>query len=549
MTSDRSTPRPAATEVQPRQFAAGVVRFGHFRLFVGRRELLLHDAPVRIGSRTLDVLVALVERQGELVSKDDLLAEVWPDRVVEENNLQAQISALRKVLAGDAQIARDLQTVPGRGYRFVARVDREEAARDAATAAAIPRMVSNPRLPLPDKPSIAVVPFTNLSSDPEQDYSCDGMTDDIVTELARFSEMFVIASNSSFKFKGSSFDVQHVGRELGVHYVLKGSIRKHGDRVRITAQLINAITGAHLWAEHYDRKMSDVFTVQDEVARTIASILVAHVGKAEVERTRAKPPPTWQAYDYYLQGRDAFAWFLASYRAVDLYGARQLLQSALAIDQNYARAHAVLSNIYLCAWLHSLDGDYLSTSVLERAHHIARKAVQLDPNLPVAHEHLGLVLTFMGRHGDLIAAFERATALNPNFANWRFGFALVCAGEAARAIKVMREITRLDPFYPAAAAGFFGFAYHMLKRYADALPWLRECTSRAPDFRGGHAWLAANYARLGKPDEARREIAEVLRLDPTFTIDGKLRRTTPFQLPDDAEHYFDGLRKAGLPER
>jgi adenylate cyclase len=412
-----------------------------------------------------------------------------------------------------------------------------------------PAIVTRRVLELPDKPSIAVLPFTNLSGDNEQEYFSDGITEDIITELSRFSELLVIASNSSFELKGSAFDVRQIGRELGVHYVLEGSIRKIGDHVRITAKLVDAITGAHRWAERYDREMKDVFAVQDDVARTIVSILAAHVGKAEVERTRGKPPPTWQAYDYYLQGRDAFASFLTSYRAVDLYDARQLLQGALSIDRNYARAHAVLSNIYLCAWLHPLDDDYLNAAALERAHQVARKAVQLDPNLPVAHEHLGLVLTFMGQHEESIGAFERATALNPNFSNWRFGFALIRAGEAERAIGVMGEIMRLDPFYPAAAAGSFGFAYYMLKRYADAVPWLLECTSRAPDFRAGHAWRAANHARLGQPDEAQREIAEVLRLDPTFTIDGKHRRLTPFRLSDDAEHFFDGLRKAGLPER
>jgi adenylate cyclase len=191
----------------------------------------------------------------------------------------------------------------------------------------------------------------------------------------------------------------------------------------------------------------------------------------------------------------------------------------------------------------------LNATALERAHQIARKAVQLAPNLSVAHGHLGLVLTFMGRHGEAIGEFEKAAALNPNFSNWRFGLALVHAGEAERAIGTLGAITRLDPFYPAAAAGFFGLAYYMLKRYAEASPWLLECTSRAPDFRAGHTWSAANYAQLGQLEKARQEIVEVLRLDPTFTIDGKERRLKHFRLSGDAEHYFDGLRKAGLPER
>ena len=540
---------PDATETNFTRGEAEEYRFGSFRLVTGRRELLRHEGPVRLGSRAFDVLLALVKRQGQLVTKDELLAEVWLGRAVEENNLQAQISALRKVLSSDPDCARALQTIPGHGYRFVGRVEHKYSVDQIAGTADAPRKFDAARLPLPDKPSIAVVPFANLSSDPQQEYFSDGITDDIVTELSRFSELLVIASNSSFKLKGSAFDVRQVGSELGVNYVLEGSIRKIDDHVRITAKLVDAITGAHRWAERYDREMKDIFAVQDEVARTIASILAAHVGKAEVERTLVRPPATWQAYDYYLQGRNAFSSFLTTYRVADLYTARQHLQSALSIDQNYASAHAVLSNTHLCAYIHRLDDDYLNTSALERAHQIARKAVQLAPNLTVGHEHLGLVLSFMRRHKEAIAEFERATALNPNFSNWRFGLALVHAGEAERAIGMLGAITRLDPFYPAAAAGFFGLAYYMLKRYAEALPWLLECTSRAPDFRGGHAWMAANYAQLGQLDEARREIAEVLRLDPTFTLDGKQRQVAPFQLSDDAEHLFDGLRKAGMPER
>jgi adenylate cyclase len=528
---------------------AAEYRFGSFRLLSGRRQLLLHDAPVRLGSRAFDVLLALVKRQGQLTTKDDLIADVWLGRVVEENNLQAQISAVRKVLAGAADGERYLQTVPGRGYQFVGHVQHERPANEFAGAGIASRKPDAAPLPLPDKPSIAVVPFINLSGDPQQEYFCDGITDDIVTELSRFSELVVIASNSSFKFKGRAFDVRQVGKELGIHYVLEGSIRKLGDKVRITAKLADAITGALRWAEHYDREMRDVFAVQDAVAQTIVTILTAHVGKAEGERALAKPPATWQAYDYYLRGVDVFASFLTSYKAGDLYEARRFLQSALSIDPNYARALAVFSNTHLCGWLHSLDDDYLDDTALERAHKIARKAVQLDPALPIARMHHGLVLTFMGKHQESIAEFEKAIALNSHFATWRFPLALVRAGEPERAIRVMEAISRLDPFYSAAAAGFLGAAYYMLKRYQEALPPLRECTSRAPNYRSGHCWLAASYAQLGQTDEARSEVAEVLRLDPTFTVHGKHRRLARFKCPDDAEHYLGGLLRAGLPEQ
>lgn len=523
--------------------------FGSFRLLTGRRELLLHGAPIQLGSRAFEVLVALIRRPGQLVTKEELLTEVWLGRIVEENNLQAQISAVRKVLGRDADSACHLQTIPGHGYRFVGRVTQEASSEDIGGFSVVLRKSTAMPQPSFDKPTIAVIPFANLSSDPQQKYFSDGITDDIVTELSRFSELIVLASNSSFKLRGSALDIREAGNQLGISYVLEGSIRKAGERVRITAKLVDLNSGAHRWVERYDREMNDVFAVQDEVAQAIASILAAHVSKDEVGRTLMKPPAAWQVYDHYLLGREAFSAFLASYKVRDLYNARRHLHSALAIDGSYARAHAVLSNIRLCAYIHPLDGDYLSEAALEAAHEVARKAVQLAPYLTVAHEHLGLVLTFMGRHDEAVAEFEKAAALNPNFSNWRFGLALVHAGESERAIRVSSAITRLDPFYPAAAAGFFGFAYYMLKRYAEALPWLLECTSRAPDFRVGHTWLAATYAQLGHAEGARKAIADVLRLDPTFTIQGKQRRLKPFRLPGDAQHFFDGLRKAGLPER
>jgi len=280
---------------------------------------------------------------------------------------------------------------------------------------------------------VAVLPFTNMSG-PEEDYFADGITDDIITELSRFSELFVIARNSSFQYKGKAIDIRRVGRELGVRYVLEGSVRRAGDRIRVSAQLIEADTGTHLWAEHYDRNLEDVFAVQDEVVRTIVTILAAHVRVAETERSRSKPPNSWQAYDYYLQAVDASVSFSSSDNVANDQEARRLLQQSLVIDPNYARSYARLAHTYAGSWVNPAHQDFLNPAALERAHEFARQAVQLDRKLPQAHVALGWVLACKHQHDGSIAAFEKAVTLNPNYVNWRFGMTLIFAGASKRAI-------------------------------------------------------------------------------------------------------------------
>jgi adenylate cyclase len=415
-----------------------------------------------------------------------------------------------------------------------------------------PEVPRRPELTLPDKPSIAVLPFANLSSHPEQEYMVDGIVDDIITELSRFSELLVIARNSSFQYKGKATDVRQIGRDLGVRYVLEGSVRRGGDRIRISAQLIDAVTGAHRWAEHYDRTLEDIFAVQDDVVRTIVAILAAHVRMAETERTRAKPPSSWQAYDYYLKAADIyFNAFNRSFAVDALYETRRLLQQSLVIDPNNARSHAVLALTYVASWYHRVDGDFLSPDALDQAHQFARKAVELDLNLPEAHASLGFCLMFRRELDASIAASERANALNPNcvnWINWQFAPALVRVGESRRAIDVINRYLRLDPLYAPFASGILGFAHYMLREYVQALPLFRDCVSTSPKMRIAHAGLAATYAQLGKAEEARAAAAELMRLEPNFTIGGIARPTTVFKYAEDDQHYFDGLRKAGLPE-
>jgi adenylate cyclase len=523
--------------------------FEGYALDTERRELRRGPVLVAIEPKVFDLLAFVIENRQRVVTRDDLIAQVWEGRIVSESALARCINGARSVIGDNGEAQRLIKTFQRKGLRFVGSVREEQAPPGLAGASAVEAKKSASTLALPDRPSIAVLPFDNVSGDKEEDYFCDGITDDIITELSRFSELFVIAHNSSLQYKGKAVDVRQVGRELGVHYVLQGSIRRGGNRVRISVQLIGAMTGIHRWAERYERQLEDVFAVQDEVARTIVAILAAHVNKSEIARTLNKPPETWQAYDYYLRAVDAHIPFMSSYKAAELYEVRRLLEQSIAIDPNYARTYARLSFTHVQAWVIPLDGEYLNPAALDRAYQLASKAVQLDPNLPQAHAQLGHVLCKGRENEAALAAFERAMALNPNFTDWRFGEALVYAGDPARAIEVIERHMRLDPFYAPLAPGFLGLAHYMLKQYSQALPLLQECVSRMPNSRAGHCLLAATYAQLGNIEKARAEAAEVLRIEPQYTIEGTQARMSGFKRTEDAEHFFDGLRKAGLPEK
>jgi adenylate cyclase len=417
---------------------------------------------------------------------------------------------------------------------------------DRAATKAKSEKAASPAHAVPDKPSIAVLPFANLSSHPEEEYLVDGVTEDIITELSRFSELFVIARNSSFQYKGKATDMRQIGRELGVRYLLGGSVRRGGDRIRISAQLIDVATGAHRWAEHYDRKLEDIFVIQDDVACTIVAILAAHVRQAETERSRAKPPKGWQAYDYYLQAVQASASFSSTLNAAYIEEAQRLLQRSLAIDPSYARSYAALVGTYVTVWNDPVGEDFLNPVVLERAHDFARNAVQLDRNLPLAHAALGWVLVYKGQHDGSINAFEKAVSLNPNYVDWRFGVALIRAGNSNRAIEVVHAYMRLDPFYVPFASFVLGYAHYMLEQYPQALLLLRDYVAQVPSDRG-RIVLAATLAQMGHLEEARAEAAEVVRHKPKYTISA-FRRIISFKYSKDDKLFFDGLRNAGLPE-
>jgi adenylate cyclase len=551
-----------------------MLQFEGYTLDIARHALRAADRKIALRPKNFELLRYLVENPDRLVTKEELLKAIWPDVVVTEDSLTRCVSEVRQAIGDGKQTI--IVTVPRCGYRFTAPVVPVTANAEAAPASPLvgecrdggardhgPTVPHSPT-PTPDqspqgageqtrvgasldRPSVAVLPFANLSGDPQQDYFSDGITEDITTELSRFSELLVIARNSSFKYKGKAVDIPQIGRELGARYVVEGSVRRSGDRVRITAQLIDAVTGAHRWGERYDRDLNDVFVVQDEVARAIVAILAAHVKRAEIERALLKPPAAWEAYEYYLRGTEALFLRMSSLTKDSLYEARRLLEQSLAIDPGYARAAAALSETHFFAYYEPHDGDYLNPAALDRAVELAETAVRLDPRLPQARAQLGFVLILKGQHDAAIAEFERAFALNPNFIDHRYAQALTYAGHPARAIEVLEASLRLDPFAPPYSGGFVGLANYMLKRYAEAVRSFRETTLRLPNLYLSHLWLASAYAQLGQLEEARKEAAEVLRTNPGFTIEG-FKRLIPYKDPEDVEHRLDGIRKAGLPE-
>jgi adenylate cyclase len=519
-----------------------VLRFDRYALDLARGCLRMGEQKLDLRPKTFQVLHYLVANAGRVVSKQELYRAIWPKVSVTDDSLVQCIRELRQKLADeDRQL---IKTVSRRGYVLDVPISTD----DVTLVQPSPPDTTN-AVARSQRPTIAVLPFDNLSDDPAKDYFANGIVEEIITQLSRFSELFVIARNSSFQYKGKAVDVRQVGRELGVRYVLEGSVRSSADRVRIAAQLIDAHTGVHRWADRYDRALEDIFAVQDEVAGAIVGILAAHVNKAEVERTQLKPPANWEAYDYYMRATNSLASYFSSSKGSDLSEARRLFERSLSVDANYARAYAELARTYGAAWFDSSHEEFLVPATLERAFQLVRHALGLEPNLAQAHAQLGTLLAWTGQHDVSITEFRRAVDLNPNFSDWRFIAALALAGELDEAVRVGEAHMRLDPFYVPTTLAWLGLAYFQLRRYPEALLRLRECVVKAPNYRFGHVCLAATHAHSGQLEQAQAAAKEVLRISPRYTIEGTAKIVNPFGRTEHAAHFFSGLRMAGLPEK
>jgi adenylate cyclase len=412
--------------------------------------------------------------------------------------------------------------------------------------------IACPHLPVPDKPSIAVLPFSNLSGDQQQDYFTDGISEELITSLSKVGDLFVIARHSAFRYRATNLDAKQVGRELGVRYLLVGSMRRDRNRVRICTQLVDADKGIQLWAESYDRKLTDIFAVQAEVTHRIVTTLVAHITKSELDRTLHKPPESLVAYDYCLQA-DALmrnpSW---TNWGETIAHARVLYEQSIAADPRYALAVQGLAYTYHRAWIEptnygTIGQEHQQQATNDRALSLAQRAVELDASRAEAHAMLAWVLSWHYRWNEAIAEFHRAFELNPNLADGRFGHLLCKLGRIAEGINYMKKIMRLDPFHPPILFYFLGNAYYHSDQYTAALEQLRACTDRMPGFRPGFVDRAAAAGQLGFQQEARAAAANVLRLQADFTI-AKWLRLNRLARQEDTDRIADGLRKAGLPE-
>ena len=516
---------------------AAPLTFGPFRLDA-EAGILFHGAePTPLGQRAVALLGLLVQRAGTPIAKEDLFEAAWPAQAIEDSNLTVQMAAIRRVLEDIAGGAGWIETLPRRGYRYVGpAVTFDDGGASVVVAASA-------GLALPEKPSVAVLPFANLSGDPAQDYFADGMVDDIITGLARIKGLFVIARNSTFAYKGRAVDVRQVGRELGVRYVLEGSVRKAGDSLRVTGQMIDASTGAHVWAERYDRSSDDIFALQDEIALSAVGAVAPSIRRAEIERVKRKRPGSLDAYDLVLRAQLD----VDSGMPERVKRALVLLERAVELDPAYALAHGNAAMCHHCLFLRA---GLQEASRAASIHH-ARSALLHGPDDAAALTLAGFSIGMDGH--DRAAAFtalDAALAVSPSSAlTYILGSVILAwGGEAERAIEWSERGMRLSPLDSWAFAAFDAqtTGYFMRGRYDQACQAAYRSVQANPAHSITYVKLAAALVKLGRLEEAKVAAARVLELHPAF------RYSRQFEAVDCkpalAQSLGEALRAAGLPE-
>lgn len=502
------------------------ISFGEFQIDSVRGEILNAGQPVSVEPQVFDLIAYLARNAGRIVSRDDLIEHVWGGRIVSDSAIASRINAARTTLGDDGQAQKLIKTVPRRGFRF----------EGDTTSGSV-----SPDIPQSDNPSIAVLPFRNLSGDPDQAYFSDGITDDIIIELARCRELFVIARQSSFAYRDAATPVSQIARELGVQYVLEGGVRRAGDRIRVTAHLVDPATGSHLWVEKYDRQIEDIFEVQDDITATIVNTLTGEIERESHRRAQSKSADKVNAYDLYLQASEL------NYKGgrQDVVQSREAAQKAIEIDPDLARAYAVI------AWTHI--ADYLNAwgespeQSLEAARTSATAAIDADAREPLGYCVMGWVHMCNKDFDRALPIQRRAIALNPGSERYRslYAFTLPYAGKSEEAIEELEKTMLLNPRHPDLYNAHYGRALFNLRQYEKAIVPLEKLRTSQPGNGNALAVAAACYAALDRPIEAAATVQEVLKASPNYSLDFA-RTYLPFGRDEDLMHFITHLERAGM---
>jgi TolB-like protein len=536
--------------------------FGDYVLDSGRRELSRNSEPIALEPQVFDLLLYLLENRERVVTKGDLIAAVWKGRIVSDSTLTTRINAARKAVGDSGGQQALIKTYARKGIRFVGevRVDRPAAGGGGLPEQPLGNLISQEEtdsspsaaeshrslLDWGGKPSVVVRPFNNLSDDPEQEYFSDGISEDIITALSKYRSLVVIARNSSFAFKGAGADARHIGLTLGAEYLVEGSVRKMGQRVRITAQLVETEGGRHVWAERYDRDLQDLFRVQDEITTAIAARVEPEVGAAERLRVERKAAPTLHAWDFFRLGTKHF------YKSTpaDNLEAQRLFRRAIELDPNLAEAYGYLSYAIVLSMVY-FDAEP-NEGRLNEAVAIGRKGVEQDDQDGLIRFMYGRALLAQKSYGDALAELETAVDLNPCLAvsYCGLGDSLTYEGRISEAIPYFQKAIDLSPYDPLRWAfySYRALAHIFAREFELAAEWAQRAT-RVPN---AHYWAFAHrvsaLGHLQRPEELRVASDELLQRKPNFSCSFAQRRLFYIKNPDQLRLYVEGLRKAAIPD-
>ena len=519
--------------------------FADHTLDTDTRELRSGGGPVPVQAQVFDLLTYLLQNRERVVSKQDLLTSVWGGRTVADSTVATHINAARKAIGDSGEQQRLIRTISRKGLRFVGAVRSrqgggQQSAQHAATHSELPR----PALPPSDRPAIAVLPFVNMSGDAEQEYFSDGISEDLIAALSKLRWFFVIARNSSFSYKGRSVHLKQIGQDLGVGYVIEGSVRKDGERVRITVQLNDVTTGSHLWAERYERNLTSVFAVQDEIIEAIVAAIEPQLYAAENFRARRKPPQSLDAWGLVMRGLSHF-WCMTR---ADNLTAQTLVEQAIAVDPNYAHAQAVLAVSQMFGVQMGWQDAATITPIAERT---ALAAVRADGEDPWTHFALAMAYSYTGSVEDTLAEYETALRLNPNFSLAQACYALVLSWVARgrEGAEAARRAIRLSPRDPFSAIyyGVAGYAAFVERDYGESIRLCRESVRQRSDFVGAHRVITAAAGMAGDTDLGKSMVKELRRVHPNVSrawIGSWMNASARDER--EREHFLEGLRRAGL---